>query len=293
MAVFGQSTGAIQGTVTDVSGAAVPNAMVTVTDPSHGVSRTQSTNSAGLYYVPSLPVGTYSVEVKSAGLAPTEAKGLILDVGTTVTQDFRLAVANATQVVEVEASAPLVDASTVSLESVVNERSVQEIPLNGRHFTDLSQMTVGTVTAPAVGNLAVPLRGQGTFSFNSAGGREDTVNFMVNGINMNDANNQQVTFQPTINTIDEFKVDNSTFSAEYGRNSGTIVNVATRPGVDVWHGEAYEFVRNNYFDARNFSNPTNTVSASGALSPNPQSQFVRNQFGGDGGGAVKKDKTFV
>jgi hypothetical protein len=293
ISVFGQSTGAIQGTVTDVSGAAVPNATVSVTDPSHGVSRTQTTNSTGVYYVPSLPVGTYSVEVKAGGLAPTEAKGLILDVGTTVTQDFKLAVANATQVVEVQASAPLVDASTASLESVVNERSVQEIPLNGRHFTDLSQMTVGTVTAPANGNLAVPLRGQGTFSFNSAGGREDAVNFMVNGINMNDSFNQQVTFQPTINTIDEFKVDNSTFSAEYGRNSGTIVNVATRPGVDVWHGEAYEFVRNDYFDARNFSNPTNTVSSSGALAPNPQSQFIRNQFGGDGGGAVKRDKTFV
>ena len=111
--------------------------------------------------------------------------------------------------VEVEATAPLVDTSTASLESVVNERDVQEIPLNGRHFTDLSQLTVGTVTGPAIGNLTVPLRGQGTFSFNSAGGREDTVNFMVNGINMNDSNNQQVTFQPTINTIDEFKIDNS------------------------------------------------------------------------------------
>jgi hypothetical protein len=292
LCALAQSTGAIQGTVTDPSGAVVPNATVKVTDPAHGVDRTQATDSAGLYYVPSLPVGTYSVEVLAAGLAPTQAKGLILDVGTTVTQDFKLAVANASQVVEIQASAPLVDTSTASLESVINERSVQEIPLNGRHFTDLSQLIVGTVTGPAVGNLSVPLRGQGTFSFNSAGGREDTVNFMVNGINLNDSNNQQVTFQPTINTIDEFKVDNSTFSAEYGRNSGTIVNVATRPGVDVWHGEAYEVVRNNFFDARNFSNPTNTVS-SGVLIPNPQSPFVRNQFGGDGGGAVKKDKIFV
>ena len=290
--VFAQSTGAIQGTVTDATGAVIPNAAVIVKDPDHGIDRTLATDKAGIYYVPSLPVGTYSVEVRAPGLATTEAKGLILDVGLTVTQDFKLTVASATQVVEVQASTPLVDTSTASLESVVNERDVQEIPLNGRHFTDLSQLTVGTVTGPAVGNLSVPLRGQGTFSFNSAGGREDTVNFMVNGINMNDANNQQVTFQPTINTIDEFKVDNQTFSAEYGRNSGTIVNVATRPGVDTWHGEAYEFLRNNDLDARNFSNPTNVTTA-GVLTPNPQSQFVRNQFGGDGGGAVKKDKTFV
>jgi len=289
---FAQSTGAIQGTVTDASGGAVPKAIVTVKDPAHGVERSLITDSAGVYNVPSLPVGTYSIEVKAPGLTQTEAKGLIVDVGSTVTQNFALTVASSTQVVEVQASAPLVDTSTASLSSVVDERAVQEIPLNGRHFVDLAQLTTGTVTGPATGGLTVPLRGQGTFSFNSAGGREDDVNFMVNGINMNDSNNQQVTFQPTINTVDEFKVDNSTFSAEYGRNSGSIVNVATRPGVDVWHGEAYEFIRNNDLDARNFSNPTYTTSASGLI-PNPQSQFIRNQFGGDGGGAVRKDKTFV
>jgi hypothetical protein len=289
---LGQSTGAIQGTVTDASGAAVPNAIVTVKDPAHGVARSQTSDSTGVYYVPSLPVGTYSVEVKAPGLALTEAKGLMVEVGSTVTQDFALAVASSTQVVEVQSGAVLVDTSSASLGSVVNERAVQEIPLNGRHFVDLAQLTTGTVTGPANGNLTVPLRGQGTFSFNSAGGREDTVNFMVNGINMNDPNNQQVTFQPTINTVDEFKIDNSTFSAEYGRNSGSIVNVATRPGVDSWHGEAYEFIRNNDLDARNFGNPTNTTSAIGLI-PSPQAQFIRNQFGGDGGGAIKKDRTFV
>jgi Carboxypeptidase regulatory-like domain len=289
---FAQSTGAIQGTVTDASGAPVPNASVTVKDPDHGVDRRFTTDSAGIYYVPSLPVGTFSVEVKAAGLTQTQVKGLIVEVGSTVTQNFALAVASSTQVVEVQASALLVDSSSASVGAVVNERSVQEIPLNGRHFVDLAQLTPGTVEGPAVGNLSVPLRGQGTFSFNSAGGREDTVNFMVNGINMNDPNNQQVTFQPTINTVDEFKIDNSTFSAEYGRNSGAIVNVATRAGVDIWHGEAYEFIRNNDLDARNFSNPTNTTSG-GILIPNKQAEFIRNQFGGDGGGAIKKDKTFL
>jgi hypothetical protein len=287
-----QSTGAIQGTVTDPSGAAVPNASVTIREPNQGVDRTQTTDSAGLYYVPSLPVGTYSIEVKAPGLATTEAKGVVVEVGATAKVDLSLTVASSTQVVEIQGAAAMADTTTASLTSVVNERAVQEIPLNGRHFVDLAQLTTGTVQGPANGNLTVPLRGQGTFSFNSAGGREDTVNFMINGINMNDKNNQQVTFQPTINTVDEFIVDNQTFSAEYGRNSGTIVNVATRPGVDIWHGEAYEFLRNNDLDARNFSNPTNTGTGS-ALVPNPQAEFIRNQFGGDGGGAVKKDKTFL
>lgn len=281
--VFGQSTSALQGTVTDASGAAIPNAAVTVKDPTHGVDRSLTTDSAGLYYVPALPVGTYSVEVKASGMASTEAKGIVLDVGMTVKQDFALNVASSSQVVEIQASAALVDTSTASVTSVVNERAVQEIPLNGRHFVDLAQLTTGTVQGPANGNLTVPLRGQGTFSFNSAGGREDTVNFMVNGINMNDSNNQQVTFQPTINTVDEFIVDNQTFSAEYGRNSGSIVNVATRPGVDTWHGEAYDFLRNADLDARNYTNPTFTSAG-----PSPKSEFIRNQFGGDGGGAIKK-----
>ena len=289
---FGQSTGALQGTITDSSGAAVPNASVTIKAPSIGVDRTLSSDSAGIYSAPSLPVGTYSIEVKAPGLATTEAKDILVEVGSTQKMDFKLTVASSSQIVEVQAAAPLVDTTTASLTSTVNERTVQEIPLNGRHFVDLAQLTTGTVTGPANGNLTVPLRGQGTFSFNSAGGREDTVNFMVNGINMNDSNNQQVTFQPTINTVDEFIVDNSTFSAEYGRNSGSIVNVATRSGVNQWHGEAYDYLRNDDLDARNYQNSTFTT-VNGALVPQAQAEFVRNQFGGDGGGAIKKDKIFL
>ena len=108
---------------------------------------------------------------------------------------------------------------------------MQEIPLNGRHFLDMGFLIPGTLTPPQNANLAAPLRGQGFFGFNTAGGREDTINFMVNGINLNDfGGGNQITFQPTIGTIDEFKVDNSTFSAEYGFKSGAIVNMATRSG---------------------------------------------------------------
>jgi hypothetical protein len=148
---------------------------------------------------------------------------------------------------------------------------------------DLALLIPGTVTAPVNGFLTAPLRGQGSFSFNSAGAREDSVNFMINGINLSDPNQNQITFQPTINTIEEFKVDNLNFSAEYGRNSGSIVNIATRSGVNVWHGEGYEFLRNRFFDARNYGDPVGI----------PQAQFIRNQFGGDGGGAIKKDKLFT
>jgi Carboxypeptidase regulatory-like domain len=291
-AAFGQSTGTIQGTVVDPASAAIPNAPITVHEENTGQERMLATDSAGFYSLPSLPPGVYRVEVKAPGMAPTAAAHLILSVGSTVVQDFNLKVAATTEVVEIQASSSLVEVSSVSVGAVVNETTVQEVPLNGRHFVDLAMLTPGTVTPPANGSLTAPLRGQGSFSFNSAGGREDTVNFMINGINLNDPNQNQITFQPTINTVNEFKIDNQTFSAEYGRNSGSIVNIATRAGVNRWHGEAYEYLRNNDLDARNFSNPTN-VLVSGVLTPNPMSPFKRNQFGGDAGGALKRDKTFV
>ena len=116
---------------------------------------------------------------------------------------------------------------------------MQEIPLNGRHFVDLGLLIPGSVTPPQNGFLTAPLRGQGSFAFNTAGNREDTVNFMINGVNLNDMVQNQITFQPSINTVSEFKVDNSTFSAEYGRNSGAIVNIATRSGTNDMHGEVF------------------------------------------------------
>src|SRR5205807_2156929 len=151
----------------------------------------------------------------------------------------------------------------------ISQRTVQEIPLNGRHFVDLALLVPGTVTAPANGGLTAPLRGQGAFAFNTAGGRETTTNFMINGINLNDMSQNQITFQPTVNTVSEFKVDNSTYSAEHGRNSGSVVNIATRSGTEQFHGEAYDYLRNDLFDARNAFNQT----------PKPQAPFKRNQFG--------------
>ena len=287
-----QSTGTIRGTVTDISGAAIPNAPIAVHNERTGEDRATTTDASGIYQVPALPVGSYRVSVKAPGMAATTASNVEVPVGSTVKQDFSLKVAASTETVDVVAAPPVVDANSVSVGSVVNQTTVQEIPLNGRHFVDLALLIPGSVVPPANGFLTAPLRGQGSFSFNSAGAREDSVNFMINGINLSDPNQNQITFQPTINTVEEFKVDNSTFSAEYGRNSGSIVNIATRAGIDQWHGEAYEFLRNNDLDARNFSNPT-FVSSAGTLVPNLQSPFKRNQFGGDAGGALVKDKTFV
>ena len=290
--ILAQSTASIAGTVTDAANSVVANATVTVRNQDTGQARTTQTDSTGTYLVSSLAVGRYQIEIKSPGMQTLVAKDLPVEVGTTVRQDFTLKVASTSEIVEVVATSTMVETTTVSVGTVVNQTTVQDIPLNGRHFVDLANLIPGTVVPPVNGFLTAPLRGQGSFAFNSAGAREDSINFMINGINLSDSNQNQITFQPTINTVDEFKVDNHTFSAEYGRNSGSIVNIATRSGTNVWHGEAYEFFRNDDLDARNFSNPTQ-VTVAGVSQPNLMSPFKRNQFGGDGGGAIRRDKTFL
>jgi len=279
---WAQSTATLEGTITDASGAVVPAAKIVVHNQATGEERNLESDSAGVYVAPSLPVGTYRVSVTALGMQSMMANNIPLEVGRTVQQNFTLRVASSSEVVEVTGVASVVTSETVTVGSVIDQKTVQEIPLNGRHFLDMGFLVPGSVTPPQNAGLAAPLRGQGFFGFNTAGGRDDTVNFMMNGINLNDPNNNQITFQPTIAIIQEFKVDNSTFSAEYGRNSGAIVNIATRSGTNEWHGEAYEFLRNNDLDARNFGNPKWI----------PQAPFHRNQFGGDGGGPIRKDRTF-
>jgi hypothetical protein len=285
---FAQTTAKILGSVTDTSGAAVVGAQITVKDPALGIERTTETNSTGGYEVAALPPGKYNVQVANKGFETQLARDLVLEVSNNVVQNFSLKVASTNEVVTVEATAPVIEATTMTVGQTINQRTVQELPLNGRHFVDLALLIPGTVTAPQNGFLTAPLRGQGAFAVNTAGMREDAVNWMVNGINLNDMVQNQVTFQPTINTVAEFKVDNSTYSAEYGRNAGAIVTIASRSGSNNFHGELYDYIRNDFFDARNAFNRVTTSTGA----PNPMSPFKRNQFGGDFGGPIKTDKTF-
>ncbi len=290
-----QSTATLQGAITDPSGAVLPNVRVVVRDQATGLERTVQTDSDGNYQVAALPVGVYRVEAQLQNFQTEVVSNLTIEVGRTQTQNFQLKIGDVSQEVNVTSDSSLIETTTTSVSQVINQRTVQEIPLNGRHFVDLGLLIPGSVTPPQNGFLSAPVRGQGSFSFNTAGNREDTVNFQINGINLNDQVQNQITFQPSINTVQEFKVDNSTFSAEYGRSSGAIVNIATRSGTNQYHGEVFEFFRNEALDARNFFN--------GSKKP----PFKRNQFGislggpinlprfGEGGSALGykgKDKTF-
>jgi hypothetical protein len=268
-----QSTATVQGTVTDQQGAVVPDAKVVVSNQATGIERTVQTDSEGNYQVAALPAGTYRIEVEAHGFQKQVVTGLNLEVARTQTQNVQMTVGNLAQEVNVTSDSGVVETATTSVGTVINQRTVQEIPLNGRHFVDLGLLIPGSVTPPQNGFLTAPLRGQGSFAINTAGNREDTVNFQINGVNLNDMVQNQITFQPSINTVSEFKADNSTFSAEYGRNSGAIVNIATRSGTNQFHGELFEFLRNDALDARNFFD---------AKKP----PFKRNQFGFAIGGPI-------
>jgi hypothetical protein len=283
-----QSTGTVQGTVTDAQAAVLPGVSIVLRNTATGIERTVVTDDAGQYAAASLPPGNYTVVAHLEGFED-QKREIDLGPAQTIGLNLRLGLGTLAENVTVSGAAPLIETATVSVGQVMAERTVQEIPLNGRHFVDLGPLMPGGTTSPQNAGLSAPLRGQGAFSFMSAGNRETAVNMMVNGINLNDLSNSQVTFQPSINTVSEFKVDNSTFSAEYGRNSGAIVNVATRSGGNQMHGEAFEFYRDDRFDSRNYFNPP-SVDALGNTTA--QSLFNRKQFGANFGGPVIKNRSF-
>lgn len=274
-----QATGQINGTVVDASGAAVAGARVVATNPALGVTRTTSSDANGGFVISGLRIGVYTVTVDKAGFAQQRFANVHVEVSQTTTLHAGLKLATQSATVEVTGVAPVVDQSTITVGDVVTQQTVQEIPLNGRHFVDLGLLVPGSVIPPQNGFLTAPVRGQGSFAINTAGNREDETNFMVNGINLNDMIQNQITFQPSIDTVAEFKVENSTPDVQYGRNSGAVVNIATRSGTNEIHGEAFEFLRNDALDARNFF----------ASTKNP---FKRNNFGADVGGPILKNKLF-
>jgi hypothetical protein len=294
LAAWGQSTASLSGTVTDPSGAVVAGAHVTVHSIGTGLDRVVNTDSAGLYDVPSLQPGDYKIEAKATGFSNYVVTKVTLDVDRQVTVNMRLAVSSAGETVQVESAVQEIEAQTITVGQVIDNTAVQELPLNGRHFLDLTVLTPGGVVADTAGSLTAASRGLGANSFITAGNREDSVNFQINGINLNDISQNQITFQPSISTTSEFKIDNSTFSAQYGRSDGSIVTVATRSGTDRFHGEAFDYFRNEALDARNYFNRGFNPGTGLPLIANTgdKAPLKRDNFGGSVGGPVWKGHTF-
>src|ERR1035438_7671390 len=275
-----QSTGGrILGRVADPSGAVLAGVKVTATNEATGGSREAQTNEAGDYVLVEIPPGTYTVQYELTGFKKNVQKGIIVDVNQVVTLNSALQIGGSQEIVEVSSEIPQVDTTSTQLGAVINERSVNELPLNTRDTYQFLQLQPGVQAqlGSSSGALFFGSDDAGAVSVN--GGRTRANNFSVNGGDANDLFVNLPTIQPTPDSIAEFRVITNTFDAEYGRNSGSVVNVITKSGTNQWHGNVYEYFRNTVLNAQGYFN---TVK--------PQEN--QNQFGGTFGGPIIKDRTF-
>ena len=273
--LFAQTTGDLRGTVKDPSGLVIVGAAVKATLEGTSNSRTATSDARGDFVMPTLPVGQYTVEVETAGFKKF-VQHVDITLGHVVVVDAALEIGEVTQTVTAEAEAPLVETTSTQLGAVMNSRAVVNLPLNTRDTYQLLQLQPGVQSQQGY-SLFAGSENAGVVSVN--GGRGRANNFNVNG---GDANDQFVAIpavEPSPDTIEEFRVLTNTFDAEYGRNSGSVVNVVTKSGTNSFHGDLYEFFRNTDLDARGFFDTT-------------RPDFHQNQFGGTLGGPVRKNKTF-
>jgi hypothetical protein len=284
---YAQVAGAtLTGTVKDSSGAVIPNAQISITDLATSVSRSVSSNAAGLYTAPNLSPGNYEVRVTSTGFRTQVQRGITLTVGAQQQLDITMQVGQITQTVEITTEAPTVELTSSELGATVNSTTVRELPLNGRSWTDLAALQPGVVAATTHAAVDVN-RGYGG-QLSISGARPQQNNYRLDGISINDYSNGgpgSVLGQNLgVEAIQEFSVLTSNYSAEYGKTSGGVVNAISRSGTNQFHGSVYEFLRNSALDADNFFDNSNDV---------PKPPFRRNQFGVSGGGPIRKDHTFI
>jgi len=281
------TTGTILGTVTDSTGAVVPGATVTLRNVETGISRTETADSAGRYRASQLSLGSYEVTVTAAGFQTAVRSGVTLTVGREATVDFSMQVGAVSEKITVTGEAPLIETTNSTVSSLVTEKAMRDLPLNGRSFADLTAIQPGVVSATGVS--ASVFTGGPRMSLNGA--RPQQSLYLLDGLDIVSPNNN-VTPSSVMNqllgvdTIREFSVLTNNPGAQYGRALGGIVNAVTRSGTNELHGGAFEFLRNNVLDARNFFDYSEATLGK-RLPP-----FRRNQFGATFGGPIVKDSTF-
>jgi len=282
--ILAQVTGVatIQGVVTDNSGAVVVGAKVSVTNPATGVALKTATNEDGLYRMSGFNPGRYNVEVEGSGFAPTRVTEVRLEVGQTLRLDVTLKPGSVTETVEVTAQATLLNSETTDVGQVIDGKRIVEMPLNGRNYLQLAQLTAGVLPA---GNSRTSDEG----GFLAFGQHTYQNNVLLDGAdNSSRASGGPLGFEaqavkPPVDALSEFKVLTNNTSAEFGYSTGAKVLVTTKGGTNQFHGSLYEFLRNDAFDATNFF-----ANRSGAKKP----VFKQNQFGGTVGGPILKNRAF-
>ena len=278
-------SGTILGTVTDSSGAVVSNVKVIVTNEGTGLTRTVTSDANGDYVVPSIPTGRYTVVAEMTGFKTLALSNIDLGVDQRARIDLKLEVGSLTESVTIEAMSPLLQTSSSELGTTVSNEQIEALPLNGRNFVNLTRTVPGVLRGIPGANIdgAGSLAWRASASFSANGQRPRDNNFMLDGVDNNETWLQTVVIFPSVDALDEFKLQTSTYSAEFGRSLGGVVNLQIKSGTNQMHGSGFEFHRNDALDANNFFN-----NKFGRAKPD----FKQNQFGGTLGGAIFRDKTF-
>jgi Carboxypeptidase regulatory-like domain len=282
LASHAQGLGSIVGRITDPNGGAVPSAKVVATQNGTGFSRTSTTDSDGLYVIPSLQPASYTLTVEAAGFGTSKETDITLLADQSLTVNITVKLGVSTETVEVVGNALQVDTSTSTLRQVIEQERISELPLNGRNAAQLTLLVPGAVNAPNGGaDQGATKTFPSAVTFSANGMRQNTISYQLDGGNYVDEYTNVNQPFPFPDALQEFSVQTSNYSAEYGENAGGVVNVVTKSGTNSFHGDAFEFVRNPYFNAQNFF-----------ATPTTPDRVKRNQYGGTIGGPIIKDKTF-
>jgi outer membrane receptor protein involved in Fe transport len=284
-----QSTGSLSGTAKDESGAVLPGVTIEAVNTATNASRSATTGADGFYTIPLLPPGTYNIKATLSGFSTFARSGVKVNVSETALVNVAMKVGGQSETIEVKGEAPLIETSNATLGIVIDEKKIVDLPLNGRNFTQLGTLIPGVVAPPAGlgganGDATPGGFGNVTGGFNVNGQRNQSNNFLMDGATNNDTFNTGFVLRPPPDAIQEFKILTHSYSAEYGRNSGSVVNVVTKSGTNEWHGAAWEFNRDDKFQEKNYFVK---------LANQDKPKFKQNQFGGSLGGPLVKDKLFV
>jgi hypothetical protein len=281
---FADTTGSIRGTVADPTGALIGKAHVVVTNEGTNETRSADTDVSGAFQFLLLPTGTYTLRVEHTGFKSYILRSIHLTVNQVATFNVSLQVGQAVAKVEVVANAAQVDTATTQVGTVIDTKPIMDLPLNGRDLYQLIALLPGiTVPGNADANnpaLWITTGPKPPLVFSSGGGRLVMNNFMVDGADSNGTFANQPVIDLIPDATEEFRVITNTFNAEYGRNAGSVVNIITKPGTNQWHGDVFEFLRNDVLNASKYLEPQ-------------KKSYKLNQFGGTLGGPIHKDKTFV
>jgi hypothetical protein len=278
-------TGTILGAITDSSGAVMPGTTVTLTNTGTGQVRSVVTDANGEFTAPSLTTGKYIVKAELSGFKTVTVPDVALGVDQHYRLSLKLEVGAIEESVTVTGASPLIQTSTSELGTTVSEEQIQMLPLNGRNFVNLTRTVPGVVRGVPGANIdgAGSLAWRASASFSANGQRPRDNNYMLDGVDNNETWLQTVVLFPSVDALDEFKLQTSTYSAEFGRSLGGVVNLQIKSGTNRYHGSGFEFLRNSKFDENNYFND---------LAGRAKPDFSQHQYGGTIGGPIVKDKTF-